>query len=98
MPTDEEALHAEVVSVNKLSVVSLVLAVVALVGLWFFGLSGLAIFAVGAGHVALNRIAHSGGQGRWLAIVALVIGYGIGILALVSAVTAIPAMIQSYVA
>lgn len=97
MPTHEEAIHTDVESLNKLSVASLVLSMVALVGLWFFGLSGLAIFAVGAGHVALNQIAHSGGKGRWLAIFALVIGYGIGVLALVSVATAIPAIIQSYV-
>lgn len=98
MSTHEEALHSDVKSLNKLSVASFVLAVAALVGLWFFGLSGLAIFAMGAGHVALNQIKHSGEKGRWLVIGAFILGYGIGLFALVSAVTAIPAMIQSYVA
>ncbi len=76
----------------------MILSVVALVSLWCLGLPGLAIFTMGAGQVALNHVAHSGGKGHWLAIVALIIGYGTGELALVSVATAIPAMIQSYVA
>ncbi|MFJ2351655.1 DUF4190 domain-containing protein [Glutamicibacter sp. NPDC087673] len=64
--------------------------------LWFFGNSGLAILAVGAGHVALSQITLRGGRGRRLAIVALVVGYAIAALALFTMLTAIPAMIQQY--
>lgn len=96
MPAPENVLHPEATSLNRLSVMSLVFAVIAVAGLWFFAASGLAVFAVGAGHVALNQIAHSGQRGRWLALSALTVGYGIGLLGLFGAVSAIPAMIQSY--
>ncbi|MGP5522606.1 DUF4190 domain-containing protein [Glutamicibacter arilaitensis] len=96
MPAHENVLGSEATTLNRLSVMSLVFAVMAVAGLWFFTTSGLAIFAVGAGHVALNRIAHSGQRGRWLAISALIVGYGIGLLGLFATLAAIPAMIQSY--
>jgi hypothetical protein len=95
MATHSESLRTETSGLNKLSVASLVLAVVALSGLWFLGVSSLAVFAVGAGHISLNQIRTQGGRGRRLATAALAIGYAIAALALFSSLTAIPAMIQS---
>jgi hypothetical protein len=98
MATQTMSLHTETGRLNKFSVAALALAVLALLGMWFLGTSGLAIFAVGAGHVSLSQITRLGGRGRWLAIVALVIGYAIAALAFFSSLAAIPAMIQSYTA
>ena len=46
----------------------------------------LAVFAVGAGHVSLRQIETRGERGRGMALTALVIGYGIAALALVSTI------------
>lgn len=67
-------------AVNKWSVASLVLAAVCLVALVFTGVTLVAVFAVGAGHIALGQIRERGGRGRVLARVALSIGYAIGSL------------------
>ncbi|MGV2853017.1 DUF4190 domain-containing protein [Glutamicibacter sp. AGC13] len=98
MSTQRVSSHTDTEPLNKFSVVALALAALAILGLCFLGTSGLAIFAVGAGHVALSQIALRGGRGRWLAIVALVIGYAIAAFALFSMLTAIPALIQHYTA
>lgn len=98
MSTQRVTSRTDTGPLNKFSVVALALATLAILSLGFLGISGLAILAVGAGHVALSQIALRGGRGRWLAIVALVIGYVIAALALFSMLTAIPALIQHYTA
>lgn len=95
MATHTESLRTEASQLNRLSAVAVVLAVVAISGLWFLGVSTLAVFAVGAGHVSLSQIKMQGGRGRGLAIAALVIGYAIATFALISSLAAIPTMIQS---
>lgn len=95
MATHSESLRTETSRLNKLSVASLVLAVVALSGLWFQGVSTLAVFAVGAGHISLDQIKTHGGRGRGMATAALAIGYAIATVALFSSLAAIPAIIQS---
>ncbi|WP_038465653.1 hypothetical protein [Arthrobacter sp. PAMC 25486] len=69
---------------NKLAVVAIIMAVVAAAGISFLGIGGLAVFAVGAGHVSRNQIRLRGDRGRWLATAALAIGYAIATLALYS--------------
>lgn len=81
---------------NRMAIVSVACAVVALAGFGFAGLTALAVFAVGAGHVALSQINLNGGQGRQLARAALAIGYAIAIFGLLHSVmlvfSAIPIM------
>jgi hypothetical protein len=67
---------------DLLAVLSLSLALTALLGFVGTGTSVLAVFAVGAGHVALQRIVRTGARGRGLALAALVIGYSIAVWAL----------------
>ncbi|WP_416403498.1 DUF4190 domain-containing protein [Arthrobacter sp. LFS091] len=71
--------------INRQALVAAAMAVVALVGLFFAGMAVIAVFVVGAGHVALNQIQQRSERGRAFAIGALVVGYGIGILSLASA-------------
>jgi hypothetical protein len=70
--------------INKLAVAAIIFAVIAASGFWIFGVAVLAVFAVGAGHVALNQIPLRGERGRRLAIAALVVGYGIATMALIN--------------
>ncbi len=79
---------------NKLSVAALIFALIAACGLWVFGVAVLAVFAVGAGHVALNQIPLKGERGRGLAIAALAIGYGIATLALINILGFIPSAVE----
>lgn len=69
---------------NKPSLAAIVLAVLAVGGMWFAGFVMLAIFAVGAGHVALQQISSNSQRERWQAIAPLVLGYGVGVLAVIS--------------
>jgi hypothetical protein len=69
---------------NKLAFAAIIFAAIAASGFWVFGVAVLAVFAVGAGHVALNQIPLRGERGRGLAITALVVGYGIATLALIN--------------
>lgn len=71
---------------NKLAIASLILAALAIAGLVFGGSAGLAAFAVGAGHVALNQIKSREESGALLAHTALVISYAIALYALGSAI------------
>jgi len=77
--------EASVQPINRQAIVAAAMAVLALVGLFFAGMAVIAIFVVGAGHVALNQIQQRGERGRPFAIGALVVGYGIGLLSLASA-------------
>jgi hypothetical protein len=54
---------------NRLSIVTLALAAVALAGFVFGGVAVIAVFAVGAGQVALQQISRKGERGSGLAIV-----------------------------
>ena len=79
---------------NKLAVAAVIFAVIAASGFWLFGVAVLAVFSVGAGHVALNQISLRGERGRALAIAALSIGYGIATLALINTLGFIPSAVQ----
>jgi Domain of unknown function (DUF4190) len=72
--------------VNTLSIVSIVLVVVALAGSVFGGTFVLAVFAVGAGHVALQQINERGQRGAILAYIGIGISYLIAVFALVDSV------------
>jgi len=96
MSTSTEPTHTATRQLNKLAVAAMVLAVLAASGLWIFGVAVLAVFAVGAGHVALNQIRLRGGRGKALAIAALVIGYGIATLALINTLGFIPGAVQQF--
>ncbi|MET4096965.1 DUF4190 domain-containing protein [Arthrobacter sp. UYCu712] len=80
--------------INMLAIAAVALAAVAFSGIWFFGLGILATFAVGAGHVSLNQIKRKNEKGRSVAIVALVLGYGLATWALINVLTYIPVALQ----
>jgi hypothetical protein len=61
--------------VNALSILSIVLAGLDVVAMIFWSAEVLAIFAVGAGHVALQQINARGERGAMLAYIALGISY-----------------------
>ena len=71
---------------NRLSIAALTLTAVALAGFVAGGVAVVAVFAVGAGHVALQQISRRGERGIGLAVISLVIGYGIGLYALVNTI------------
>lgn len=71
---------------NRMAIISVVCAVMAVAGTIFGGFTVLAVFAVGAGHVALNQIDHDGGQGRGLAGAGLAAGYFLGVFGVLTAV------------
>jgi hypothetical protein len=83
------AVSPAVAGYNRMAVVSLVCAVVAIAGFFFGGFTSLAVFAVGAGHVALNQINSDGGQGRQFARAALAVGYAIAIFGLLITVMSV---------
>ncbi|GAA2752331.1 DUF4190 domain-containing protein [Amnibacterium kyonggiense] len=58
---------AEQAAFNSLAAIALALSFVTIIG------------GIVCGHVALSQIARSGERGRWMAVLALVIGYGIAI-------------------
>lgn len=70
--------------INRLAVVSFMLAAVAVVGMLLSSVGVIAVFAVGAGHVAINQINLRDERGKGLALAALAVGYAIATLALVS--------------
>jgi hypothetical protein len=72
--------------VNTLSILSIVLAAVAVAGSVFGGTFVLAVFAVGAGHVALQQIKVRGERGAILAHIGIGISYLIATFALVDSV------------
>jgi hypothetical protein len=67
---------------NRMAIVSVVCAVVAVAGFFFGSFTILAVFVVGAGHVVLNQVNRDGSQGRQLARASLAVGYAIGIFGL----------------
>lgn len=70
--------------VNRMAVVSVACALLAVVGLAFMGMAVLAVFAVGAGHVALHQIDQRGGTGKLAAMSSLALGYAIAAFGLVT--------------
>ena len=94
MSTPTVPTRAETGQLNKLAVAAIIFAILAAAAIWLLGISGLAVFAVGAGHVSLNQIKLKSQRGRWLAMAALAIGYATAILALISALRYIPALLQ----
>lgn len=70
--------------INVLAVVALVLAVLGVGQSFGFGAISLTIFAVGAGHVALQQIRERGERGVWLARAALVLCYLVAAWALLT--------------
>jgi hypothetical protein len=66
-------------SYNRFAIAAGVLAIVAFAGMIFFSIAGFAVFAVGAGHVAIDQIKTKGGRGKELGVAALIVGYAVGI-------------------
>jgi hypothetical protein len=96
MSTPTEPTHTSIGRLNKLALAAIVFAVIAASGFWVFGVAVLAVFAVGAGHVALNQIQLRGERGKGLAIAALAVAYGIATLALISTLGFIPSAVQQF--
>ncbi|MGX1749478.1 hypothetical protein [Glutamicibacter protophormiae] len=76
--------------VNRLSIIALCLAIAEIAALIFLGGTGLAVFAVGAGHVALNQIKARKEQRAKAAILALALGYAVAIFGVFSTLRALP--------
>lgn len=76
--------------VNKVAVAALVLSLLSLAGMVFLSMAGLAVFAVGLGHLAWNQLDANPQGGRACAVIALSIGYGIGLLSLFGALLSLP--------
>lgn len=64
---------------NRLAWVAVGCAVLAWAGMFGYGASVLAVFGVGAGHVALQQIRERGERGAGLALAALVACYALGV-------------------
>ena len=96
MSTPTEPTRTATGGLNKLAIAAIVFAVIAASGFWVFGVAVLAVFAVGAGHVALNQIQLRDERGKGLAIAALAIGYGIATLALISTLGFIPSAVEQF--
>jgi hypothetical protein len=82
--------------INLLAVVSVVAALLAVAGMLGLGTTVLAVFAVGAGHVALHQIQERGDRGRAVALVGLVVGYCVGIWGLMLSLSYIPAVVSQF--
>ncbi|GAA3274668.1 DUF4190 domain-containing protein [Paenarthrobacter aurescens] len=80
--------------INLLAMAAIALGALAFAGIWFFGLGILATFAVGAGHVSLNQIRRRNERGRTVAILALILGYGLATWALLNVLTYIPVALE----
>jgi hypothetical protein len=65
---------------NRMAIVSAACAVVAVVAFVLAGVSAVAVFAVGAGHVAVGQIKERGGRGLQVAAASLAVGYLIAVL------------------
>ncbi|MDQ0118462.1 hypothetical protein J2T22_001640 [Pseudarthrobacter defluvii] len=74
---------------EPMAVVSVACAVLAAAGLYLMGMAVLAVFAVGAGHMALHRIERRGRSGQLAALAGLSIGYAVGVFGLAYTVWAL---------
>jgi hypothetical protein len=72
--------------INRLALVSIICAAVALVGTIFASVVVFAVFAVGAGHVSLQQIKARRERGAVLAHIALGVSYLIATIALVETI------------
>ena len=81
--------------VNRLSIIALCLAIAEIPALIFLGGTGLAVFAVGTGHVALNQIKTRNEQGAKAAILALALGYAVALFGVFSTLRALPYIFAS---
>ncbi len=87
MTADPNQIESEALTkVNRLAVVSIICAAIALVGTFSVGVVVIAVFAVGAGHVSLQQITARHERGAILAYVALGVSYFIATLALFQAI------------
>lgn len=69
MSTPEGSEHIQPGRLNKTAIAAIVLPLVAVSGVWLFGAAVLAVFAVGAGHVALDQIKRKGeGAAGWQSV------------------------------
>lgn len=71
---------------NRLALASVGCTVIALAGVVGLGVVAVAVFAVGAGHVALQQIAVRGERGAALAYASLVVCYLLGTWAVLHAI------------
>jgi hypothetical protein len=86
MTADPNQIESEALTkVNRLAVVSIICAAIALVGTFSVGVVVIAVFAVGAGHVSLQQITARHERGAILAYVALGVSYVIATVALFQA-------------
>jgi len=76
--------------INKVSVAALVVSLLSLAGMVYLSMAGLAVFAVGLGHLAWTQLDEHPQNGRICAVIALSIGYGIGLLSLFGALLSLP--------
>jgi hypothetical protein len=81
----DDATSGTVTKVNRMAVVSMLCAALAIAGTWLAGLAVLAVFAAGAGHVALQQIDGRHERGAALARVALIVSYAIAVLVIFQA-------------
>ncbi|WP_285248852.1 DUF4190 domain-containing protein [Pseudarthrobacter sp. efr-133-R2A-89] len=79
--------------VEPMAIVSVACAVLAAAGMYLMGMAVLAVFAVGAGHVALRRIEQRGGTGRLAALAGLSVGYAVGVFGLAYTVWALASFV-----
>ncbi|MBF0671454.1 MAG: DUF4190 domain-containing protein [Salinibacterium sp.] len=79
---DADTKHHSRASLNWLSLAALIFALIAAASFFVTGTAVLAVFAVGAGHVALQQISRTPQRGRVLAVIGLAVGYAIGIYGL----------------
>jgi hypothetical protein len=86
---DMSAASPSATGYNRMAIISLVCAAVALLGFVSTSVTVLAVFAVGAGHVALHQIQLHGDQGRQLARASLAVGYSIAVFGLIFSVVAV---------
>lgn len=92
--TCTDSLRTDFGRLLRFSRVAVVVALVTVSGPWSMNGSPLAVFAVGAGHVAHNQIEMQCGRGHKLAIAPFAIGAVIAAVALNSSRAVIPAMIR----
>ena len=73
---------------NPFALASVVCTVIAVLGMVGFGFVVVAVFGVGAGHVALQQIRTRNQRGAVLAYISLAVCYLIAVVALLSTISA----------
>ena len=82
--------------VNRLAVVSVIAAVLAVAGMFGLGIGAASAFAVGAGHVSLYQIRRSGDRGRTVALAGLIFGYAVAVWSFALGLRYIPTIITEF--